>query len=626
MKNRKMAKLKQIINSPKRILVVGSWAKEQITIKNLKKAPNIEVFAYMDTKNPGILSSVKEGYVGNLSDVRNIVEYAKQKRIDLSIITTASPLSLGLVDALKKENICVFGPEKIAAKLESDKSFARNLLKKYKIKALPKFAVFDNINESIEYARNLDWKVAVKPIGLTEGLGVKVFANQLKDEADVVSYIYQVFNKKIGGKSKILIEEKLEGEEFTIQCFVAGHRLIPTPAVQDFKRLLPGEAGPNTGGMGSYSDVGYLLPFMHQKDYDSAIDIMQNTIEAFHSETGKFCVGFLYGQFMITANGVKLIEYNFRPGDPEWMNTLSLLKENILDVIKSLYAGENISLHFEKKATVCKYIVPPTYPEHLYKHLNISFCEKEINDKGVNVYYSCGIEKNGKLNVGAERGIALISKGMNISEANRKVEEAILSINGNFYYRKDIGSKELIEYKVNNMKRLRNSKDKIVVRNAEEKEFLNIYRFISKCKLLEGYAEHFYKIMLRHFGNICFVACNGNKIVGVLMGFISQNKPKTYFLWQIGVSSFMQRKGIGALLLRKTEREVKKIGCEKIEVTIDPENISSQRLFEKIGYKNISSKEGEIIEVNDNIAVKDYYKYGRHFMVYEKKLLKRDQK
>ena len=251
--------------SIKRVLVVGSWAKEQITIENIKQNPDFEVYVYMDTKNPGIIDLVDGYKIGDFHNVKDVISYVKKQNIDLVLITTAEPLSLGLVDELEKENILVFGPNKKAAKLESDKAFSRKLMKKYGIKALPRFEVFDDVNNAIEYAKSLDWKVAVKPIGLTEGLGVKVYEDQLKNKHEVIDYIYRIFKEKIGGKAKVLIEEKLEGAEFTIQCFVNGNNIISTPAVQDFKKLLSGDIGPNTASMGSYSDKALILPFIRDR-------------------------------------------------------------------------------------------------------------------------------------------------------------------------------------------------------------------------------------------------------------------------------------------------------------------------------------------------------------------------
>jgi L-2,4-diaminobutyric acid acetyltransferase len=161
----------------------------------------------------------------------------------------------------------------------------------------------------------------------------------------------------------------------------------------------------------------------------------------------------------------------------------------------------------------------------------------------------------------------------------------------------------------------------VIIRKAEEDDFLNVYKFVSKCKPLENYSEHFYKIMLRYFSNSCFIAEFNNEIVGYVMGFASQVDSKTFFLWQIGVFSYHRGKEIGKMLLNEFEKAGRNLGYKRVEVTVDPENISSQKLFEKNGYNNISSTEGGTVEVMGFSAVKDYYKPGRHFILFQKELI-----
>lgn len=429
-------------NDITRVLVVGSWAKEQITIENIRQNSAISVFSYLSTPNPAILSQVQGYSLGGLDEKERIIDFAQQHQIDLVLITTAQPLSVGVVDALEREHIPVFGPNQTAAQLEYDKAFTRQLMKKHSIEALPQFCVCTDPQTAIQSASDLDWKVAIKPIGLTEGLGVKISGDQLKNQQDGIDYIHEIFDKGIGGEAKVLVEEKLEGDEFTIQCFVYKDHLIPTPAVRDFKRLLPGDRGPNTASMGSYSHRTFLLPFITQAEYDTAVTIMRETISAFQKETGYDCKGFLYGQFMKTTQGIKLIEYNFRPGDPEWMNTVMVLRGNLLDIITRLMAGERPTVRFDEKATVCKYIVPPRYPQKMDQILDVQLQMEQIQKLGVQVYYSCGRDAQGKLRVGSERGIALCAKADTVTTAHEMIEQAIPFIQGTFHYRQDIGSQE----------------------------------------------------------------------------------------------------------------------------------------------------------------------------------------
>lgn len=398
--------------------------------------------------------------MGDLSDSDQILNYAKKIKPDLILITTASPLAKGAVDKLESAGFKVFGPNKVSAQLESNKAFTRELMYKYLPESVPEFKTFTDKNQAVSYAKRKKFQVAIKPIGLTEGLGVKVFGNQLKDEKEVISYIAEILDdpEKSG---KVIVEEKISGEEFTLQCFVNGEVVLPTPCVQDFKKLLPGGKGPNTASMGSYSVSLKLLPFMNQADYDQAMNIIKNTLSVFTRETKENPCGFLYGQFMITEFGVKLIEYNFRPGDPEWMNTVVILEDNIADIAESLLAKKAITLSFRQKATVCKYITSRAYPYQLYQTLDVGLDKEKIEKEGVNIYYSCGLDSKSKLDVGSERGIAFLAAADSLEEANKTIENAISKVKGNFYYRQDIGTKELIDEKISNSKILKSKTCKL---------------------------------------------------------------------------------------------------------------------------------------------------------------------
>jgi|GEM_PF-101937 len=610
--------LKNIKNKPKKVLVVGSWAKEQITIENIKKDSEIKAYAYMDTKNPGIIS-IADGYlIGDLKDIENIKDYCRKEVIDLVLITTASPLQAGLVDLLEKEGICAFGPRQCSARLESDKAFARELVKKIAPEVIPEYQVFKIPEQAIAYAKELDWQVAVKPIGLTDGLGVKVYGNQLKTENEVKNYIHLIHKDEVSGHSQIIIEEKLQGEEFTVQALVYENLLIPTPAVQDFKKLLPDDRGPNTASMGSYSTNGHLLPFIQETDYQKAVQVMKKSIAALQKETAYSISGFLYGQFMLTAQGIKLIEYNFRPGDPEWMNTIRVLKNNIVNVIIDLMNEKEPELQFKSHATLCRYIVPPDYPRLSNQVLNVQIDKSELERNKTSIYYSCGLDDHSQLRVGDERGIALLTDASSIQQANQQIEKATTGIRGDFYYRPDIGNQHVIKRKTQKCQAWR---DGIKIREAREDEFLNVYDIVSQSPPLEKYFQHFYRIILRYFSSTCIVAEYQKKLVGWQMGFVSQNDYKTYFLWQIGVHPDMQGRGLGGLLLEETEKRAYESGCSRVEVTIDPENLPSEKLFLKNNYINISPQIGTTVFVNEREAVRDYYSPGRHFMVFEKQLI-----
>lgn len=600
-----------------KVLVVGSWAKEQITIENIKTHSRIKVYSYLDIRNPGIIS-LADGYrIGSLKDIKNIRDYAQEKEIDLVLITTASPLQAGLVDLLEEARIPTFGPRKCCARLEFDKSFARKLVEQIAPDVVPEYKVFKIPEKAIEYAEKKKWQVAVKPIGLTDGLGVKVFGDQLKTPEEVKKYIHSIFKNQISGYSKVIIEERVQGEEFTIQTLVYGDSFIKTPAIQDFKKLKNGDRGPNTASMGSYSSDGFLLPFMVEKDYQKAIEVIKKTVSALQKETGCPVSGFLYGQFMLTEKGIKLIEYNFRPGDPEWINIIRLLEENIAEVVFDLMKGKRKTIKLIPRFTLCKYIVPVDYPRLQNQVLKVQIEEEVLKKNHTRYYHSCGLDPSAQLRVGDERGIALITDASSLKDANENIEKSIKGINGYFYYRKDIGDEQMIRRKIQKCQMWR---DGIYIREAKEEEFLKVYELVSESPPLEKYFQHFYRIILRYFSSTCLVAEKQGKFIGWQMGFISQNHPETYFLWQIGVHPEIQGKGLGGLILDVTEKTAEEKGCQRIELTIDPENTASEKLFLKNGYKNISQEIGTTVLVNQRNAVKDYYSPGRHFMIFEKQL------
>lgn len=161
---------------------------------------------------------------------------------------------------------------------------------------------------------------------------------------------------------------------------------------------------------------------------------------------------------------------------------------------------------------------------------------------------------------------------------------------------------------------------KLKIIQAKESDFLSIYDFVSKCKPLEVYPEHLYKIILRYFNDTCFILKFQDKLIGFAIGFISQVHLKRFFLWQLGIDSKFQNRGVGGHFLKRLENKIKQKDIKQIELTVDPVNIASMKLFKKMGYKNVSKKEGKCFKVSNIEAVKDYYKTGRHFVVFQKKI------
>ena len=361
-----------------KILVVGTGAREHAICNAVKDA---ELYSIMSNKNPGI-SRISKFQISSEKDLIGVKKFALNNKIDIAIIGPEAPLEMGIVDELQKAGIGCVGPTKAAARIETDKAFMRDLFETHNIDGSVVYKVFDNIEDAGDFIDEFDQDVVVKPVGLTGGKGVKIVGEHLEDGEAAKKYVKEIIQNKISGYSQVVIEEKLIGEEFTVQAFVDGDKIVPMPAAQDHPHAYEGDQGPITGGMGSYSDKNGLLPFLDKKNYDKSVKIMQDTVKAVKNEVEPY-KGILYGQFMLCKEGPKLVEYNARFGDPEAMNVLPLLKTDFVDLCHGIVDGNLKKADFEKKATVCKYIVPKGYPESGKSGQIIEVNESKINEKAV---------------------------------------------------------------------------------------------------------------------------------------------------------------------------------------------------------------------------------------------------
>lgn len=439
-----------------RVLLVGNGGREHAIARAVKRSNGpVQLYAFMGAKNPGIARLCKEFVVGNVLDAKAVAEFAVSRGITLAVIGPEAPLEAGVVDELLKNGVECAGPTKSAARLETDKGFARELLKKYRVKGSPAFGVFTDLGEACDFIDSLGKPVVVKPAGLTGGKGVKIVGEHLKDADEAKEYAREIIEKGVGGIKKVVVEEKLDGEEFSLQAFVDGRRVIGTPMVQDHKRAFENDEGPNTGGMGSYSDASYILPFLRKSDYEDGLSIIQKAVEAYRKETGEEYKGFLYGGFIVTSRGVRLLEFNARLGDPEAMNTLSVIKSDFLNALERVVDGNLKTVSFYKKATVCKYLVPEGYPLSPKKNELIEVDERGIERSGALLYYASVNEIDGKLYTGSSRTAGLVGISESIEKAEGIAESAVGFVKGRLFYRRDIGTRELIEKRIEHMRRLR---------------------------------------------------------------------------------------------------------------------------------------------------------------------------
>jgi phosphoribosylamine--glycine ligase len=411
----------------------------------------------MQNMNPGIKKISDDFLIENVNNIVIIGEYAEDKQIDLAMVGPEAPLQAGVVDEFEKRAIPTASPITRAAEIETDKEFMRWLMKRHKIPGSLPSEAFSDVDKAARFVHQLEGKVAVKPIGLTGGKGVKVAGDHFADSREAISYIEEVIKNKIGGKSRVLVEEKAEGEEFTLQAFCDGATILPLPAVQDHKRLLPDDKGPNTGGMGSYSQSDGLLPFMDKSDYEEACTILQNIIEALDKEKRRY-VGVIYGQFILTAQGPRIIEVNARWGDPEAMNVIPLLKSNFVEIGHAMVDGtlDALKLNIEKKATVCKYVVPEGYGTHPKADMPLTVNEPEIKQLKGELFYASVNERDGTTYTTTSRSLAILGIAQTIPQAEQICEQSLGHVQGpHLFIRHDIGTNTLIQKRIEHMKHIR---------------------------------------------------------------------------------------------------------------------------------------------------------------------------
>lgn len=435
--------------SMKKVLLIGNGAREHVIAETLQKF-GATVFCYGKARNPGILQLAEDYETGSLEDFPHIQEYARKIQPDFAFIGPDDPIGNGVADLLLELKIRSVAPLKTVARLESSKSFTRALLKKFSIPGNPRFQVFYNLEGVEDFLRELGEHYVVKADGLMGGKGVKVSGDHLHSHAEALAFAKECLES--GGR--VVLEEKFVGQEFSLMSFVDGVHTVEMPAVQDHKRAFEGDKGPNTGGMGSYSDTNHLLPFLRSQDLDEAREITQRVAKALKEETGTHFQGIMYGGFIATANGVRLIEYNARFGDPEVLNVLPLLKTNFVEVCEAIMDGtlDQLKVEFENKATVCKYLVPEGYPDHPQKGQKITLGQVPA---GVRTYYSSVDQTSEGLILSSSRAIAFVGIADSIAEAEELAESACHSVTGSVFYRKDIGTEKLIGQRVAMMNELR---------------------------------------------------------------------------------------------------------------------------------------------------------------------------
>ena len=405
-----------------RVLVVGCGGREHAIADKLYNEGH-EIF--MAGHNPGVASF---GKCLDLSE-KDLVEFCKNEKIDLVAIGPEAYLVDGLVDILEKENIRVFGPRKNAAILEESKAFAKDFMKKYKIPTAD-YQTFTDYEKALVYIETSSFPIVIKADGIAAGKGVLIVENL--DQAKEALKEVMVDKVFASAGSKVVIEEFLEGDEFSLLCFVSGEKMVPMKVAQDHKRAFDNDKGLNTGGMGAYLPVKGI----GKADIDEAIEQIIKPTAAAMVKEGREFKGVLFAGLMKTKDGIKTIEYNVRFGDPETEVLLLSLKSNLYDIMNKVIDGDDFDIKWDDKSYIGVVLASKGYPENYDKNFEIRGLDK-VNSK---VFHMGTKSENEKILTNGGRVLIVCAGGDSLEEARAKAYEDIEKIEcDNLFYRKDIG-------------------------------------------------------------------------------------------------------------------------------------------------------------------------------------------
>jgi len=411
-----------------KVLLVGNGAREHALARHLIDA-GAEIHAYMKHLNPGIASLATTYKIGKFTDFDNLLGF---KGIDFAVIGPEKPLALGMVDYLNSAGIPTIGPNRAAARLETSKIFARTLLSKNRVikTGNPTFFICRSIEDLKDAYNSLD-KMVIKPDGLTGGIGVKIQGIHLQSYDQILNYGKELLQEN----NQFIAEEFQNGQEFTVQAFCDGSRIELMPLVQDDRGPLVRHS------LGSISAPDHGLPGITPSDMEDAFQIIRGAFRALYEDYGVMYQGILYGQFIKTEFGIKMLEFNCRLGDPEALNVLALLKTNLLELFFNMTQNKMEKVKFKENiATMALYLVPKGYPHS--PHSPNSLIKVQNLPNNVEYFYGAVYQENkggGIWTLPHKRSLAIFSYGESINEVRKTLHKAASMIGGDLTYSDEIG-------------------------------------------------------------------------------------------------------------------------------------------------------------------------------------------
>ncbi len=414
-----------------KLLIIGSGGREHALSWKLAKSPKVTKI-YVAPGNGG---TAKENKCENIS-VQNHLEFAKEQNIDLTIVGPEVPLAEGIVDDFQAAGLKIWGPSKAAAQIEASKNFAKSFMERHNIPAASS-KTFTDFDDSLNYLKTLNKLPVIKASGLAAGKGVILPENLAEAEAALRAIMLE---KKFGTAGKeVIIEERLEGQEASVLVFCDGQNIKVMPPAQDHKRVLDGDKGLNTGGMGAYAPAPLITKELLQEITERIIQPAVNGLKA----EGMPYVGILYAGIMLTDSGPKNLEFNCRFGDPEAQVILPLLKTDLLDIIESSLSGTLSSLNvaWQQGSAATVVLASGGYPEAYEKGKVI----KGLDTKEALIFHAGTSLQDGQVVTSGGRVLNVVGIADNLKGALQKAYQAIENIHfEDMHYRKDIGQKALL--------------------------------------------------------------------------------------------------------------------------------------------------------------------------------------
>ena len=411
-----------------KILIIGNGGREHAIAWKISQNPKVEKI-YVALGNAGI-GLLKKGECVNLVTVDEILEFAVNKAIDLTIVGSEELLVEGIVDKFAEKNLKIFGPDKYAAQLEGSKVFSKDFMKKYGVKTA-EYMSFSDSAKALKYLSGVEFPVVVKASGLAAGKGVIIAQN--KAEAETAVKEIMIDKKFSNAGSEIVIEEFLEGYEASVLSFTDSETILTMISAKDHKKIGEKETGLNTGGMGAICPNPYMTA---EAETEFRKEILEPTLNGIKAEKMNFA-GIIFFGVMITKKGVYLLEYNMRLGDPETQAVLPLLESDFLDIIYSCLNKEldKQTLKWKNGFSCCVVASSGGYPEEYKKGYEIT-----VNENDGLVFMAGVAEKDGKYVTSGGRVLSTVGLGNTLEEARKEAYRTLenISFTGK-YYRKDIG-------------------------------------------------------------------------------------------------------------------------------------------------------------------------------------------